>query len=392
MTQEEPGSTTIFLDGTYIDPNADWNHTWAGGADGEEGAPIVWRSLNPRGAILAGFNAGTPEDPDYRAGIQPQGNSYRTYRGFTVQHQACIRGTDNGDGTFSGDYILFEDLDVIEGGPQGTDTTLNWGIGVTNTEHSEVRNCRFAGALAWPGSDNSGGLECFNSRHCIFEFNDVDGTNLYSTFGTKAGNCNGNIWRYNIARAGSIAFYMKSNTGETLNCDDQQFYGNLILPHSDYAFKGNARQNRSKIFNNTAIGCPRFYSMWKLNSTLIELYNNIFAGTSDAWLYEVEELGGASPDFSPYISKANYNCARNLRASPITWGFGGSTMTWANWIANQTSVIGHDANSTSSDPLFTNEAGGDYTLQAGSPCRNAGEGGIDMGYTGVTSRVGTDWA
>lgn len=55
------------------------------------------------------------------------------------------------------------------------------------------------------------------------------------------------------------------------------------------------------------------------------------------------------------------------------WTWLGANKSWANWLADS----GQDANSPSpADPLFTNPAGDDFTLQAGSP---AIDEGVDVG-------------
>lgn len=66
------------------------------------------------------------------------------------------------------------------------------------------------------------------------------------------------------------------------------------------------------------------------------------------------------------------------------WMWRAVNSTWANWLTNSS----QDGNSpVPADPLFVNHAGGDFTLQAGSPAINAG---IDVGlpFSGVAPDCG----
>jgi hypothetical protein len=106
--------------------------------------------------------------------------------------------------------------------------------------------------------------------------------------------------------------------------------------------------------------------------------------------YDIEALTGGSPDFTPYIEYSNYNCFYSL-SSFAQAAYGSQYSTLAAWTAAQSL----DGNSITSDPSFVNAAGGDFTLNTGSPCLSSGRGGsypTQMGAHGMgASRIGTDF-
>src|SRR5262249_33306377 len=59
------------------------------------------------------------------------------------------------------------------------------------------------------------------------------------------------------------------------------------------------------------------------------------------------------------------------------WGTSGTVLNFANWKTNS----GGDAHAINSNPLFVSLTLGsqDFHLQSGSPAKNVGENGVDMG-------------
>ena len=86
---------------------------------------------------------------------------------------------------------------------------------------------------------------------------------------------------------------------------------------------------------------------------------------------------GADVDYNLY-----YNTGDLTAANRFTWN--GVAKTWTSWLTDS----GQDANSpTPADPLFTDAANDDFTLQTGSPAINAG---VDVGldYFGTAPDCG----
>jgi hypothetical protein len=118
-----------------------------------------------------------------------------------------------------------------------------------------------------------------------------------------------------------------------------------------------------------------FQAMLAITGTLSGLVakNNIWSTDVTTVIVIVDTVG---------VVPANSDMDYNLHYTPSgaganRWNWnGGGNSTYANWLTNS----GQDANSpTPADPLFTDAANDDFTLQAGSPARGAGEGGVDCG-------------
>jgi hypothetical protein len=111
----------------------------------------------------------------------------------------------------------------------------------------------------------------------------------------------------------------------------------------------------------------------------LDIRNNIIATGSTGNLCIAVANGGTvgvTADYNLYYTPSGVGGNR--------WSWAGVNSTYANWKTNSS----QDANSpTPADPLFTSIAGGDYTLQAGSPAINEG---VDVGlyYMGAAPDLG----
>ncbi len=73
-----------------------------------------------------------------------------------------------------------------------------------------------------------------------------------------------------------------------------------------------------------------------------------------------EMFTGVDPEYMPDVFELRYNDILNTQYGPCP-------------------ECGYQEGNFSADPLFCDEAAGDYRIQADSPCRGAGEGGEDVG-------------
>lgn len=103
--------------------------------------------------------------------------------------------------------------------------------------------------------------------------------------------------------------------------------------------------------------------------------NNIFSYTGTS-LFAYDGWVG-----SPYTG--NYNLFQN-RVGAVGFGTRGASLS--AWKTNNS----QDTNSFEANPLFTNPATGDFTLQASSPARGAGSGGSDIGAFAYASSSCTE--
>jgi len=98
--------------------------------------------------------------------------------------------------------------------------------------------------------------------------------------------------------------------------------------------------------------------------------NNIVVGTVTGPNFYAD-LGAENPGTNGSGNVYEYNCFGAEKADFIRWG-AATPDTYDAW----ETLYGGTTHSIEADPLFTNAAGGDFTLQAGSPCIDAG---VDLG-------------
>jgi len=111
--------------------------------------------------------------------------------------------------------------------------------------------------------------------------------------------------------------------------------------------------------------------------------NNIVFGSTRAEL--LAENGGENDGTLGSGNVYWYNCFGPNANNLVEWGSGTFKTTYAQWEAAGGIILdGGTTHSIESDPLFTNAAGGDFTLQAGSPCIDAG---VDLTSTYQTALI-----
>ena len=93
--------------------------------------------------------------------------------------------------------------------------------------------------------------------------------------------------------------------------------------------------------------------------------------------------------YGPPLDLADYNCHFGTTLPSQTYGLRG--VSYAN--ASQVNAINSNCalNDIIQNPLFTDAVGGDFTLQAGSPCLTSGIGGSTQGaYIGNFYTIGAN--
>lgn len=152
--------------------------------------------------------------------------------------------------------------------------------------------------------------------------------------------------------------------------DGRQSYSAFIVQEAE----NQAAIRTVNAYNNTLVRVPSFCSDGDTNFSFNDILNaheNIHYQPSAS--YEVVILG--------YYSGRNYYTAGASFDNNNFYG-GNTTNFWMNNGTSKTraqfdSQFGTDNIYT--DPLFTNTAGNDFTLQAGSPCRNINGTGLTAG-------------
>jgi len=128
-------------------------------------------------------------------------------------------------------------------------------------------------------------------------------------------------------------------------------------------------------YGGTVFDHNTFYTTVNGNPTQLFDYSQ---SSPETWTNNIFSYSGTSVfsfsdwSFSRYIG--NHNLFHN-RAGTVSFGSQGSSL--AAWRTNSGNT--DDMNSIEANPLFTNVANYDFTLQAASPARGAGSGGTDIG-------------
>jgi hypothetical protein len=259
-----------------------------------------------------------------------------------------------------------------------------------------IRNSTMSFGEQVSNSEGNHGIYIDGTDNCTMEYDTIDGnlTNIRIGFATNTTDTSRHDlnWTDNLI----VRYCVVKNAHLATIGDDgsfnAQFYYNVFQSNSTYTtyyhplidlfaevspWNVYAPRN-SKYYNNTFIHYPKESLIWVNNDNStnplpydIVFKNNIFyyVNASDNILRD--ELGSPSKTWT-FTNNLYYS----TNGSYI-WQFNGTTSSnLSNWQGR-----GYDANSINANPLFTNFAAGDYSLQSGSPAINSGA------FVGLTTDI-----
>jgi len=188
----------------------------------------------------------------------------------------------------------------------------------------------------------------------------------------------GNVFRYNYVHDGENGPY-SSDGNNMLNGDGNFYYGNIFANQDGYGWELSCLTDGT---DSTVCANNLYYNNVVYASTQggVSIYvaagdtgnlvkNNIFMANGAA-LSNYEIRFHPSSVTTGFVFQ--YNDFYNTVTSSTIYD-GGAARTVAYMESNDPT---HWSSNIVADPLFTNAAGGDFTLQAGSPCIDAG---VDLG-------------
>jgi len=390
------GDTINVGAGRYSDASANSKRAFNPANSGTPGHPITFKSVPTRAAILVS------SDPNRRdIAMAPENRSYITIDGFKVEGRLGATASNN---------IILQNNEVIYGGPQGNDASLNWGIVLQGTDDSVVRN-NYVYDLMGTGNftHNTAGIMLIaGGRRNLIEHNFVDasaaggsggmyGEAVRSAYGQKGGDIIDSTWRRNIAINAPVGFFGIGSTDQTKFSTDNAFFENIIVNAEITAFSLFRNSQRFDIYNNTAyqVGGLLLGSFADTHDHYSEASNNEDISLWNNIVADAESVYERSPrpfffEWDVLIEETDDNNFFNVDEIAIWRSGSESHETLAEWQAAEPPL---DANSFVADPLFVDADNGDFRLQAGSPSKGTGRGGVDIGaYPTGTGIVGPTYS
>jgi hypothetical protein len=358
-----------------------------------------------RGGTYSGTNSGGGYAPTFMPSRSGTGESkgarihIKNYPGETValsSSQGPVFGTNGNN------YIWWDGMTV--NGADGKGAIIQLG------HHNRVRNCNISN-ITKSIVDNCDGIRVDSASYNIIEYNTIhDCWNVdhsLNSAGFKSYASQNCIFRYNMIyncaspafiksdhdpRHADHAIYRNYLSGSLYSvriagdCLRTSIYENLILGGSNGVLlswggtTGTDPLQTVYVYRNTIIAPStvcRIGEQVAYDQNDIHFWNNIVCRNTG---YEIITMNYPIP--SDMFSYWNYN--RYYRVTG-TWTaelgrYDSTTVydTFSAWRGR-----GYDANSTQGDPLFEDYAGGDYRLQATSPCKDAGRYEDDLGCYSV---------
>ena len=165
-------------------------------------------------------------------------------------------------------------------------------------------------------------------------------------------------------------FQTFSGGGDYVSAHDILFEKNTcILPYDGAGLRAKAWQTEAQSYNLVIRNNVIYTNMASLfnDSHDITLINNTFVGTLGDDAQGIHIINTQN-----FVAKNNIFVDMENGVSQLFNEGGGSTITGSNNCVYKVGGNRHDPGDVNADPLFVNQAGGDYHLKANSPCIDKG--------------------
>jgi len=389
--------------------------TGSSSGTGAVGSPWDWATgrtqmkpgdhVNLRGGTYTTTNTGDGYYPAFCPGASGTGISrdkrihIQNYNGETV----TLAASGNGPvfGTYNNDYVWWEGITTTQA--QEKNAIIYGG------QYNRIRNCDVGGATV-ATTDNADGIRLENTKHAIVEYNKVHGSsnsvNNHNACGIKVYGSQDCIIKYNdIYNNGSGIDLKAQGTGQpvtgckvwrnhihdligdavafvsTTTSHDNEWYENLVDGVTQgmwmFVYDVNSPLNNFPVYNNTFVNTTNLMKYGQSGDAYNGAYGIKFYDNICAYNTGYEMLTFVNPFPPEIITTWDYNLYYRSSGA-FTVRFASTDYNWTQWkgYAGQVWDV-HSAQATA--PLFVNYAGKDYQLQTGSPAKNAGRYGDDLG-------------
>lgn len=277
-------------------------------------------------------------------------------------HGDLGNGTDpQGNGIFilNGVNVIVRNNTCYENGRRGICLFADTGGSVNNAivEYNESYNNYHAQCDFFVGGGGANTMDSATIRYNLAYLNDDYGAHGKGVLGTHG-------------------IYLQTDGGTNYLTNPVIHHNTVYEMYNDSLIALTTRVTGAEIYNNTVYGAfagstfSPGIDIRNANSNGATVKNNIGMNCVGGCL----RIANSSS-----IDTLNYNCWYQSGGGTNVYARVGATDYHFDDFAAYKAATGWDTNGLWENPLFTDAPNNDFTLQAGSPCQNAGDDGNDMG-------------
>ena len=356
--------------------------------EGTSDSPITFRAVGTVNLTLTGGSGPVVGSYD---------RDYIIWDGFTIHEATAPSRPDTGPVTIwfcNGCQIL--NMDINGNGDGGGRMDNHGGIRIEQSRNLLIRNNRIQNVYTDHNANNGSGIMVYSSGAITFEHNEI--FNCGSGIFLKGGPATNNDYF-------TIRYNLLYNIGEQR---DGGVSGNAIIAHAGAPNRPEAPvriyQNVVRDSLQAAVRIWHFDGVDPTNNPLnVKIVNNTFENVESGLWVDRDPLPNAQHVFwnnivtnsrqmiayngSLYADNTRFDSEHNLSYNNTQFAaMTDGNVTVTTWRSRTGQDTAAPASSTS-NPLFVNEAGNDFRLQAGSPARTLGVDWMDLNGNGSTTET-----